>query len=404
MGKHINRLIILGNGFDLAHGLRTSFDDFVKFLITSRIRDETHFPQELIEIIDFHNPYKGIMNTQTLNPNLNLDLKSFINEINHNLQANLNLNNGGTLYGKLKGKDIRLDSDFDFFDIKNQFLKTVIESLNDYNWVDFERTYYIELKKLIGKFNGDMNWLLEQAVQLNIEFEKIIKELEKYLIWLMSQKTSKRIEAFSRIFDQSTIEMKVDQSNDILEVQDTLILSFNYTNTITLYDLVEDHQVLNIHGQCQDIINEIICGYGDEMDEDYIRIESLDEDELLRHFKSPQYSKTEYYHILNSFINSDNYHVDLIGHSCGLSDRVLLNTIFENSLCKQIRVFHHKNRIHHTKMSIHIKRHFSNENKGISRVKLLPFDEKNLCPQAEGTLTKKDHPIGWSEYFGASTS
>ncbi|NDW10497.1 hypothetical protein D0T56_12630 [Dysgonomonas sp. 520] len=43
-----------------------------------------------------------------------------------------------------------------------------------------------------------------------------------------------------------------------------------------------------------------------------------------------------------NFIESDKYQIFVLGHSCGNSDRTLLNTLFEHDNCVSIKVFYHK--------------------------------------------------------------
>ena len=40
------------------------------------------------------------------------------------------------------------------------------------------------------------------------------------------------------------------------------------------------------------------------------------------------------------FINSNEYQIFIMGHSCGLFDKTLLNTLFEHEHCKSIKVFY----------------------------------------------------------------
>ena len=42
------------------------------------------------------------------------------------------------------------------------------------------------------------------------------------------------------------------------------------------------------------------------------------------------------------FIESAPFQVFIMGHSCGLSDRTLLNTIFEHKNCVSIKPFYYK--------------------------------------------------------------
>ena len=84
-------------------------------------------------------------------------------------------------------------------------------------------------------------------------------------------------------------------------------------------------------------------GFGDEIDGYYKKIEELNINEFLNNFKSFGYFKTKNYQNLLSFIESDLFDVEILGHSCGLSDRVLLNTIFEHKKCEAIKIHYYEN-------------------------------------------------------------
>lgn len=63
-----------------------------------------------------------------------------------------------------------------------------------------------------------------------------------------------------------------------------------------------------------------------------------------------------------------------MGHSCGLSDRILLNSIFDNDNCEQIQIYYHQkedNTDDYFNKTIDISRHFSPENKGVMRTKIV---------------------------------
>ena len=66
-----------------------------------------------------------------------------------------------------------------------------------------------------------------------------------------------------------------------------------------------------------------------------------------------------------------------MGHSCGLSDRTMLNTIFENPNCISIKVFYHLKEDgtdNYTEMIQNISRHFNK--KKLMREKIV---NKSLC-------------------------
>ena len=51
--EKVNRLIIIGNGFDLAHGLKTSFKDFIEdyfYEILASVKDNLRYDDPLISI------------------------------------------------------------------------------------------------------------------------------------------------------------------------------------------------------------------------------------------------------------------------------------------------------------------------------------------------------------------
>ena len=54
------------------------------------------------------------------------------------------------------------------------------------------------------------------------------------------------------------------------------------------------------------------------------------------------YFQTSNYHDLVRFIESNIFQVFILGHSCGLSDRTMLNMIFEHDHCKSIKLFYHE--------------------------------------------------------------
>ena len=73
---------------------------------------------------------------------------------------------------------------------------------------------------------------------------------------------------------------------------------------------------------------------------DYKRIEKLQDNDFLENIKSVRYHETGNYRQVLDFIESDVYQVVIMGHSCGNSDRTLLNTLFEHPNCISVKVFY----------------------------------------------------------------
>lgn len=172
-------------------------------------------------------------------------------------------------------------------------------------------------------------------------------------------------------------------------VNNLYFLNFNYTPIATIYSdlLGKDDRIettINfIHGEIDNKKENIInFGFGDEMDDDYKMIENINDNEYLKNFKSFQYLQNSNYSKLLSFIDSDKFQVIIMGHSCGLSDRTLLNTIFEHTNCRSIKVFYHQWRDketeeikdNYTEITQNISRHFNK--KKLMREKIV---NKTLC-------------------------
>ena len=144
-----------------------------------------------------------------------------------------------------------------------------------------------------------------------------------------------------------------------------------------------------------DDLNLINFGFGDEMDDNYKLIENINENEYLKNFKSFQYLQNSNYSNLLSYIDSDKFQVLIMGHSCGLSDRTLLNTIFEHNNCRSIKVYYHQwedkvtkeLKDNYTEITQNISRHFNK--KKLMREKIV---NKTLCkPLPQIQLKKKNH-------------
>ena len=178
----------------------------------------------------------------------------------------------------------------------------------------------------------------------------------------------------------------------------TLCLNFNYTTTINKYlENLKKGEVnidnIHIHGELLNEKDQINFGFGDEMDDAYKAIENINDNEYLRNFKSFQYLQNNNYDKLLNYIDSDKYQVIILGHSCGLSDRTLLNTIFEHENCRSIKPYYYEiineeSKVigdNYTEIVQNISRHFNK--KKLMREKIV---NKTLCkPLPQIQLPKK---------------
>ena len=120
-----------------------------------------------------------------------------------------------------------------------------------------------------------------------------------------------------------------------------MLLNFNYTNTADVYFPKDNHISVNhIHGTIS-YPESIIFGYGDELDDEYEVLMRKNDNEFLRHIKSFRYLDTSNYKRMLGFIESAPYQLCIMGHSCGISDRTLLSTLFKHDNCVSIKPYYH---------------------------------------------------------------
>jgi hypothetical protein len=368
-----NKLIIVGNGFDLALGLKTSYNDFLFWYLQNLLQRSVIENQTINK---FKEPVRYLYFKDQLTTTY--WIKQFkVHELKEVIKENDTL---------AKVQELLKKKSHVIIEETSLLFKLIYEkSLN--SWVDIERTYYHILKTSlqigqkieIEKLNNDFNFLKTQ--------------LEIYLTSLKIpsfENNEKGILFSEQFFDGVSYEEMMDASpEDSIGRKDILLLNFNYTASLQrLLKSVEDrykpkinYTVNHIHGKLNSNKEKIIFGYGDEMDENYQQIQDLNNNLYLENIKSFQYFRSPNYRELLRFVNSNEYQVCIYGHSCGLSDRVMLNEIFENKNCKSIKVYYYKDENDYTNKTMEISRHFKDNNS--MRKKIVNFNYKDIIPQLE---------------------
>ncbi|WP_340077200.1 AbiH family protein [Leptobacterium sp. I13] len=369
----MNRLILIGNGFDLAHGLETRYEDFILDYYRTVIENFCN------KKIPYSDPFFKLNHNET--PNIyRMSLPRSMNDINDIKKFIKNS----------KEYNIRID-------LLSRLMRLGLYNIMMNNWVDIEREYYEFLIKFLKNNNRSATPtpIPPDIVQLNSDLEYVKEKLEKYLTRLNIQ-NMKHIEdnsdAFNKVFFE---EIKTDE----IVVQKTLMedkepetiyfLNFNYTSTINHYQKWAGGRTLHvnhIHGELNNEKNPVIFGYGDEWDKEYLEFENLKNDDLFKHvnehIKSYRYSQTSNYHEMVRFVESGELQIYIMGHSCGLSDRTMLRFIFEHENCKSIKIFFHlkdDGTDDYTDKVYNISRHF--RDKGLMRRKVVPKDKSKPMPK-----------------------
>lgn len=336
----MNRLIIIGNGFDMAHGLKTSYMNFINWYWEQRAKA---FAQE------YTNVSKDCLCTFLINPEAFRFYESwaYFNRFNY-----LNTQNGKDIIQYIKEQTDRFTIEY------SPFFETILQSIETKGWVDIENDYYQLLTKKIK--NPNCNYTIEELnEQLAFLQQKLIEYLNAISIDKVRQDILDNIIEYfdpadfaigskKNTMDHLRLDRKISSINDCnvmererLKPQRFMLLSFNYTKTASLYAINNRFECNYIHGQLEDP-EHIIFGYGDELDKSFQQILDMNDNRLLNNIKSVRYLETGHYRRLLEFLMAAPFQVFIMGHSCGNSDRTLLNTIFEHENCISIKPFYHK--------------------------------------------------------------
>lgn len=353
----MNRIILIGNGFDLAHGYPTRYEDFINWYWDKRV---SSFCGNLTSVSEDCICSIKMTTINTFN---------CWNVFAYNLPRYFN---------KLTGKEViqSIENEPELYKLTmSPFFKSICESIETKGWVDIEREYYNHVKLCLANPNGNSD--LFSIKHLNDQIEYLRKLLIEYLKSL--QYHNRDNEDISNIiyspFNPDDISVSgqnvynihcenygtvIPEDKDI-EVKfgnkkysnprRVLLLNFNYTPIAIAYLLVQIEGLKygeNIKAEMNFIHGDItkpktlIFGYGDELDETYSSLLENEDNEYLRFIKSIKYIEANNYRKLLEFIESDYYQIYIMGHSCGNSDRTLLNTLFEHKNCVSIKPYYYQ--------------------------------------------------------------
>ena len=396
----MNRIIIIGNGFDLAHGLPTSYKNFINWYLDKRVKD-----------------------LSTCHSNVNSDELCKFRISEHTWHSYI-FSNYGPLWNEIVRESLfkTIKGHPEYFQYnQSRFLEAITKCIEKNNWVDIEKEYYNLLSKdfessdneSIEQLNRELECLKNNLIiYLNEVEKKLINEYiidnnikEKILepinprdisvnakknIWpnFVKRRHSNieylydllenylndikipisNIINFNKEYEYQIMDMGINSVNDddlpkeLLYPDSILLLNFNYTKTADLYLPNEDiFKVNHIHGKLSNP-KSIIFGYGDELDENYKKLLKDNNNEYLKNIKSINYLNYTNYREMLSYIESAPYQIYIMGHSCGLSDKTLLNTLFEHENCVSIKPFYYINaegRDNYTDIVQNISRNFT---------------------------------------------
>ena len=267
---NMNRLVIIGNGFDMAHGLKTSYMDFINWYWDKRIEafaGNTSLVSEdcLCKLTIKNNTHISCWNVFAF-------MNSYFKDIRGNRTCS-----GFDVIKYIQNKSDIFSVDY------SQFFGTILQSIETKGWVDIENDYYQLLKRVnksdcgytVRELNEQLAFLQKKLIEYlhTIGTNQDIKELHDAIIDYFDPadfSTEGRKKALEDIgFDIKSfgeVEYNYEERNKLIPKR-IMLLSFNYTATAKMYSNF-NLDFNYIHGDLEHPEN-IIFGYGDELDKDY---------------------------------------------------------------------------------------------------------------------------------------
>lgn len=317
----MNRIILIGNGFDRSLGVPTGYGEFLSYL----------FKKEATRLLETGNGIsKGrgyfieneVLEASFSQSYLVSDLDEQLKEANFDYVQ---------YSDRLKKNPNTITTKW-----KNPFVNFLFNQYQQLNWVNLEKDYFNYLcgaNRKIALLNEGMEFLLD--------------EIHNYLISFSISYNHRQHGYFKRAFFSNALMFDpsvndwIDNSNSFDD--NVIFINFNYTNFLWALLksnlLLDKSEIYQIHGRLSNR-QGLIFGYGNENHPEYTRIEGLEDNRYLKYIKSSHYAKSSDYQGVLYHLDKD-YEVYVYGLSCGLSDQVLLNEILESNNCKQIRIFYH---------------------------------------------------------------
>ena len=374
--KSMNKLVLIGNGFDLAHGLKTKYSDFIEWYWSEwgKRLEKSH---------------KVLENDRLCSFTLSDTFYDWFSTLHYKYQIITIFNQPDDLeIAEIAKHNPELCN----FSYNSSLFEKICEEVETKNWVDIEDVYYYFLKSNDDpkQINEDLEFLKNKLIEylkslqktiINPKIQKQILEpfnkvdialssMDKWNEMLKSrmkyedkdwdllvegynlekgikQYSSRAVEDFKKAYGGDINFGEINQVDAIscptYRLPDNImLLNFNYTNTTEMYlPKVDKFSINHIHGTISKP-ESVIFGYGDERDDEYEVLMKKNDNEYLRHIKSFRYLEAPNYRDMLSFIESAPYQICIMGHSCGLSDRTLLATLFEHKNCVSIKPYYYK--------------------------------------------------------------
>ena len=347
-----NNILIIGNGFDLHHGLPTRYTDFLVLVkewnsfynsIPKKENYEVGYATEADPKPDIPVPANGRLAVGTIERFKALNPKYYdlakIHELNRIIKSNYwikyFLNSG---YEKDNWIDFELEIESVVLNVKTYF-----DKLPTLNGQKIDLCMNSDIKNVIAIFSEQIEGLyLSPIHKLSLDDVRPTKiaKMKEHIINNMKNHLDMLINALDIYFNEFVNKFEcIKCSPAISHIYDAKVLSFNYTSFISKYPNIK--QVHFVHGKLSrfsdDNNSNIVLGINDERvnDNDYLY--------FFKYFQRIQKrTGTDYKAWLQeqAVITGTQTIVYVFGHSLDANDKSVLSYFFENEMVDKIAIFY----------------------------------------------------------------
>ena len=386
-------ILILGNGFDLYHGLPTRYTDFLTLVKNWNDFYEDMPPERELYWKEDYPGYVCPKIELESNMLTSKDIKKFL-EIDpvHYKYSNIE----------------RLNNEIS----NNIWIKYFVDSgYKKENWIDFEgeiekvvlmvKHFYDTLpelydKKIENSFDKETLYIIEifsddskgfpleksRSLLMDDINQSRIDELKKKTIETMRTNLNGLIECLKLYFVEFVDKIKITLMTPVIsKIDNPYVLNFNYTDFISRYSNVDAESIHYIHGAIRDDTleyNNMVLGINDENvnDNDFVY--------FFKYFQRIQKrTGNQYKHweikVENGYVLA--FKVYIFGHSLDANDKSILSYFLESRNVCKIAIFYHNQTAYEMQVINLIKmfgKDFVIENVSKNRIQFFSIQESEL--------------------------
>jgi len=321
-----DNILVIGNGFDLAHGRKTKYSDFMEWICQPSDDFKKNHPDLL-----FSNRFPAYKNS------------SLMTYLIYCFENNQKIKGWIDLEQELKTFIHYIDELIDY--LNEQYYNTT-DSAYKIGSRSVNITYAILINQLVSIFNIKSFEADIKNEYINtlwkIDKQKIFEKIRSELMELRSAFE------FYLIHVEPLLHNQIERIDIISKIDPLYVISFNYTDTIQKVYGVQPENICYIHGK----INEknIVLGYDDSDG-------STEDLDFKKYYQRLIYETDKIKYI--KFQSSDgyggliNHTIYFFGHSLDVSDKDILSSLFSRN--NPVKIYYRDNEDKSTKIKNIIK-------------------------------------------------